>query len=216
MGDAVHGDRAKGDEYFIQVQTDNGGGQQPLRAARRDTAATTPAPVTIAGNTYMGMYANVGSNQLTKFYLVRVPSAAKGHTLVLNFYDIGDANSHGLAAGRAAARQQHRRRVPDNGCTWTGDTTDRRASATRRTRRHAPWGRLTGDHRLQDHRRQRRTASWNAQWSTVTVPIPSNYTCNDADPNGCWLTINYLFAGEVHDVTSWTAALLGDPVRLVK
>ena len=48
------------------------------------------------------------------------------------------------------------------------------------------------------------------------MPIPSDYTCNDADPNGCWLTINYLFNGQVHDVTSWTAALLGDPVRLVK
>ena len=60
----------KGDEYFIQVQTDNGGGSNHF-AMRGVSGGNNGAPVTIAGNTYMGMYANVGSNQLTKFYLVR-------------------------------------------------------------------------------------------------------------------------------------------------
>ena len=50
----------------------------------------------------------------------------------------------------------------------------------------------------------------------MTVPIPSDYTCNDDDPYGCWLTIDYQFNGQVHDVTSWNAFLLGDPVRLTK
>jgi len=59
-------------------------------------------------------------------------------------------------------------------------------------------------------------SNWNAQWSTVTVPIPSGYTCADSDPSGCWITINEKFNGAVHDVTSWNAFLLGDPVRLVK
>ena len=57
---------------------------------------------------------------------------------------------------------------------------------------------------------------WQAQWSTVSVDIPSNYLCKDSDRNGCWFTISYTFDGPVHDVTSWTAALVGDPVRLVK
>ena len=49
-----------------------------------------------------------------------------------------------------------------------------------------------------------------------TIPIPANYTCNDTDPNGCWVKINYQFAGGVTDTTSWNAYLLGDPVRLVQ
>ena len=57
---------------------------------------------------------------------------------------------------------------------------------------------------------------WNAQWSTVTIPIPNNYNCDDGDPLGCWLKINYLFNGGVNDTTSWNAYLLGDPVRLTK
>ncbi len=60
------------------------------------------------------------------------------------------------------------------------------------------------------------SANWNAQWSTVTIPIPSNYTCNDSDSNGCWVKINYVFTGGINDTTSWNAFLLGDPVRLVQ
>ncbi len=62
-----------GDEYFIQVQTDNGSGSNHF-SLRGVTSGNNAGPVTIAGNTYMGVYANVGSNQLTKFYLARVPN----------------------------------------------------------------------------------------------------------------------------------------------
>ena len=88
-------------------------------------------------------------------------------------------------------------------------------SASRRTPRRDPWGPfapisdclITG---VNDGR------NWNGQWSTVTIPIPSGYTCQDSDPHGCWLKINYLFAGGVSDTTSWNAFLLGDPVRLTQ
>ena len=50
----------------------------------------------------------------------------------------------------------------------------------------------------------------------MTIPIPNDYSCNDNAALGCWLKINYLFAGGVADMTSWNAFLLGDPVRLVK
>ena len=50
----------------------------------------------------------------------------------------------------------------------------------------------------------------------MTIPIPSNYTCNDNDPLGCWLKINYIFPAGVNDTTSWNAYLLGDPVRLTE
>ena len=52
--------------------------------------------------------------------------------------------------------------------------------------------------------------------STVTIPIPFGYTRQDRDPEGCWLKLNYLFAGGVSDTTSWNAFLLGDPVRLTQ
>jgi Flp pilus assembly protein TadG len=205
---------AQGDEYFIQVQTDNGGGSNHF--AMRGVNGANPAPVTIAGNTYMGMYANVGT-QLTKFYLVRVPSAAKGHTLVLNFYDIGDADSQGtlqVIPPTDATGSNISGGVFNNGCQWTGDASGSIGFAA--NTQHAPWGDLSPITNCKITGVNAPGTTWNAQWSTVTVPIPNDYACNDGDPQGCWLTINYQFAGPVHDVTSWTAALLGDPVRLVK
>jgi hypothetical protein len=202
---------AKGDEFFIEVKTDNGAGSNHF-ALRGVSGGNNAAPVTIAGNTYMGMYANVGSQQLTKFYLVRVPSAAKSHTLLLNFYDIGDANSQGSL--QVVPPPDSNVGATFNNCRWTGSSAGGATGYSVKSVT-SPWGDLTGITSCKITG-VNGNGVWNGQWSTVSVPIPGNYTCNDADPQGCWLTINYQFAGEVHDVTSWTAALLGDPVRLVK
>jgi hypothetical protein len=209
---------AKGDEFFIQVQTNSntaGSNHFALRAENGNSAA----PATVAGNTYMGMYANVGKLTLTKFYLVRVPSAAKGHTLVLNFYDIGDADSAGTLQVRPPAEATGSNISGDtfnSGCKWTG-TTGSGAEGSDKASPGPPWGPLSAS-AIPSCKISGINAGgrWQAQWSTVTVDIPGDYTCADNDTNGCWLTIDYLFDNQVHDVTSWTAALLGDPVRLVK
>jgi Flp pilus assembly protein TadG len=200
----------KGDEYFIQVQTDNGGGSNHF-SLRGVSSGNTPAPVTIAGNTYMSLFANVGVAH-TKFYLARVPSAAAGHTLVLNFYDIGDADSVGQL--QVLPPDDSNVGASFSGCTWTGSNSNNIGYAANTV--NAPWG---PDGAITDCKVTGVNTSgttWNAQWSTVKVPIPHNYTCNDDDPFGCWLKIDYNFAGAVHDVTSWNAYLLGDPVRLVQ
>jgi hypothetical protein len=51
---------------------------------------------------------------------------------------------------------------------------------------------------------------------TVSIPIPADYRCDDTSPTGSWFRINYQFNGAVSDVTSWTASLTGDPVRIVQ
>ena len=47
------------------------------------------------------------------------------------------------------------------------------------------------------------------------MPIPNSYHCTDSSATGCWFKINYQFNGLVHDVTTWSASLSGDPVRIV-
>jgi len=196
------------------VSTNNGAGSNHF-ALRGVTSGNNSAPVTIAGNTYMGIYANVGSNQSTKFYVVRIPTAARGHILVLNFYDIGDANSTGTLTIVPPPDSNIGASFPDNACTWTGNTTNGAIGYAPNTPSD-PWGPLTGIAGCTIPGVNNVAGSWNAQWSTVRIPIPASYTCNDSDPNGCWITINYLFSGVVHDVTSWNAFLIGDPVRLTK
>ena len=102
-----------------------------------------------------------------------------------------------------------------SGCAWTGNASTGALGSGANTPA-APWGPLTPISDCVITGVNDNHANWNAQWSSVTVPIPAGYTCNDSDPQGCWLKINYQFSGGINDTTSWNAYLLGDPVRLVK
>ncbi|MHB1474631.1 MAG: hypothetical protein ACYCV4_13610 [Dermatophilaceae bacterium] len=50
------------------------------------------------------------------------------------------------------------------------------------------------------------------------MPIPSTYSCSDADPGACWVRLLYDYGSgsAPYDVTSWAANIGGDPVRLVE
>ena len=201
-----------GDEYFIEVTTDAGSQGHNRYSVRGVTGSGSAAPVTVAGNTYMGIYANVGQ-QLTQFYLARVPTAAAHHTLVLNFFDIGDASKPGTLT--IVPPTDSNVGTSFSNCTWTGDIG---GSATGYASNTAvsPWGPNNPISGCQITGVNAPGTSWNGQWSTVTVPIPANYSCRDDDTNGCWVRINYQFQGAISDTTSWNAYLLGDPVRLTK
>jgi hypothetical protein len=52
----------------------------------------------------------------------------------------------------------------------------------------------------------------------MTIPIPSDYNCNYASMGGCWygVTVGFGSGKSVHDVTTWDAQVVGDPVRLIQ
>jgi hypothetical protein len=57
----------------------------------------------------------------------------------------------------------------------------------------------------------------NGRLQTITVPIPTNYTCQDSSQTGCWFRVNFSFPGvTVNDISTWSASILGDPVRIVQ
>jgi hypothetical protein len=203
-----------GDEYFIEISTDHGSSGHNRFALRAETPAGTPAnQVTLAGNTYMGLYANVGGGQTSRFYLARVPSAAKGHTLVLNFFDIGDATGNPNNSLQIIPPTDSNVGSTFSNCKWTGSGND--ALGYSNNTHAAPWGdfNVITDCKISG---VNNGGTWNGQWSTITIPIPGDYTCADADAEGCWLKINYLFQAGINDTTSWNAYLLGDPVRLTQ
>jgi hypothetical protein len=59
-------------------------------------------------------------------------------------------------------------------------------------------------------------AHYNERNVTVDVPIPNNYTCDEDDPLGCWIKVFAKFGGPTSDTTTWSAAILGNPIRLVE
>lgn len=203
-----------GDEYFIEVSTDSQSQGHNRFSLRGVTTSGGAAPVDIAGNAYMGIYANVGSNQLTQFNLVRVPSAGAGHTLQLNFFDIGDAASGSVGTLTIVPPSDSNVGSTFGGCQSTTSAGTGALGFASNTPT-APWGTLSALPNCQITN-VNNGGTWNGQWITVTIPIPANYTCNDSDPKGCWTKINYQFTGGITDTTSWNASLLGDPVRLTQ
>jgi len=60
--------------------------------------------------------------------------------------------------------------------------------------------------------------SYNGQWVTWEIPIPSNYTCDESSATGCWTKLQFVYpAGtNVTDTTTWSAYILGEPVRIIQ
>ena len=52
----------------------------------------------------------------------------------------------------------------------------------------------------------------------VDIKVPGTYTCDVANPMGCWFRIqmSYTAGTQANDTTTWDATIGGDPVRLVK
>ena len=201
--------------YFLQVQTankidgaatPNGGGAN--RFAIRvglGTDFSANNGLHVYGNARMGAYANAtGAN--TQFYLTRVLPGESGKTLVLNFYDTGDASQAGTLAvlpppdsnvGSAFA-----------GCQYTAPP----GNAT-----GPPWGPFTNTAsgcKINNVS----SATFNGQWVTWQIPIPNNYDCNDASPLGCWVRLQFVYPNgtSVQDTTTWSAFILGEPVRIIQ
>jgi hypothetical protein len=202
--------------YFLQVQTATkidgtltplGGGSNryALRVGLGSNFATTNN-VRVYGNQKMGIYANATGAD-TRFYLTRVLPGDAGHTLILQFYDTGDASQ----AGDISVLPPPDSNVSGTlftGCQYTappGNSTG------------PPWGtlvntssgcKITGVS----------SSSYNGQWVTFDIPLPDTYDCNDADPLGCWTRLRFTYPSgtSVSDTTTWQAYMLGDPVRLIQ
>jgi Flp pilus assembly protein TadG len=201
--------------YFLQVQTaykisgaatSNGGGANrfALRAGLGTNFSTTNG-LRIYGNQKMGVYMNATGAD-TRFYLTRILPGEAGKTLVLNFFDVGDGGGpatitvlpppdSNVTAGAFA------------GCTYTAPPGNAVGP---------PWGTVTntspGCQVAVNH------AAFNGQWVTFVVPIPDTYTCTATDNLGCWTRLRFTYPNgtSVQDTTTWSAYILGDPVRLIQ
>jgi hypothetical protein len=203
--------------YFLQVQTNKkidgttapvaGGSNRYAVQVGLGSNFSASNGIRLYGNGRMGIYANA-SGADTRFYLTRILPGEAGKTLVLDFFDTGDASQPGaiqvlpppdsnVAGGTFA------------GCKYTAPPGNSTPSPD--------WGTFVS------------TASactvsgvssstYNGQWVTYQVPIPADYTCNTASATGCWtrLRFSYPTGTTVSDTTSWTAYVMGQPVRLIQ
>lgn len=160
------------------------------------TGIPNGANVSLYANGKLPIYVNAGNNATPTFYLARITPSAAGRTLHLEFFDIGDV-SGGTTNMQVLPPSEYAATFA--GCTYQRDN----AAATA-----APTCSQTG----------MASGQYNGRLVTVTVPIPSDYTCNVADPAGCWVRVQLSFSAgaQPQDTTTWSANVDGDPVRLVQ
>ena len=206
--------------YFLQVQTGkkidgtaapNGGGSNRYSirvGARLELHASNGLHV--YGNQKMGAYANAtGAN--TQFFLTRMLPGEAGKTLVLNFYDTGDASQAGTLAVLPPADSNVTRRCVRELPVHRNPRATPPARPGARFSNTSSGCKITGVSNTG-------TPNYNGQWVTWEIPIPGTYTCNSADPLGCWTRLRFIYpvGTSVSDTTTWSAYILGEPVRLIQ
>ena len=135
-----------------------------------------------------------------------------GKTLVLNFYDTGDASQPGTLAVLPPPDSNVTGGVFAN-CLFTAPP----GNAT-----GPPWGTfITTAVRLQDHRESatRERPNYNGQWVTWRDPDPGELHLQRRRPAraaGRKLQFIYPAGTSVSDTTTWSAYILGEPVRLIQ
>ncbi len=152
----------------------------------RTSTTSGPAPM-IYGLGDMSIYTNVDMG-LTDFHLTRIEDEQAGKTLVVEFWDAGDVNNGGV--DDTLTIKTGSGSIP--ACTWTASNGDSGSSCIINVS----------------------AKKYNNELITVVIPIPEDYTCTGDE---CWFHVEYDYTGtQVHDTTSWTAYITGNPIRLVE
>ena len=186
-----------GQDYSIQVQTIGGSG--PNKFGLRGQVSGSNEAVSIFADGRMSINTNKPAGT-ADFKIARLDSSAAGRTLVIRLFDVGDA-SDPLTV----------RIMQPDAAAVTGSALDS----------NDPWptctgtGPVAGD--LPGCSVTTTYATNGGRWQTISIPVPSDYSCqSDEDQARCWVRINVTAPGAQRDITTWTATLEGDPVRLVE
>lgn len=159
--------------------------------------------VTLAAKGRLPIFANA-SGADTRFYLARVLPNDAGRTLRVRLFDMGDAGSAGeLQVLPPRAPGEYSETDVFSGCSFSKDS-----------------GSIAGSDIVASTCTLKNVdnAKYNGREIVIDVPIPQNYTCQALLPTGCWIKIKakYPAGTTVNDITTWSAAILGNPVRLVE
>jgi Flp pilus assembly protein TadG len=180
-------------EWLIQVKSNGAGadtatGSNHFGIRAYGSSVGDASAISVSGREKMSIDSN-RPGAITEFYLARVPSGAAGQVLKVNLFDVGDSSTSGTIKVISPSGGDY------SGCTGAGVTTSINSDCS-----------FTAN------------STFNGKWQTVSIPIPSGYTCDDTVQTACWVKLRYDYGASSvpTDVTTWTANIEGDPVRLVE
>jgi hypothetical protein len=184
--------------------TTSGEGQNSF-GIRAVTAPGLEDDVAVSGYARMPIFANAASAQST-FNLIRVLPAAAGKSIKFSFFDVADCTGACTGTVQVIVPSDATGSITSNpfreGCRTFGGSASAAGVA----------GQL-----LSSCGTQVTNATNNGKLQTMSVPIPTDYTCNYASFGGCWYKVKVSYPGaQVNDITTWDADIAGDPVRLIE
>ena len=141
------------------------------------------------------IYANANAANTT-FYLARITPNDAGRTLRITLFDMGDASQAGTLQILPPAEYAS----TISGCTFARDD----------------GGSLSYSGSTCELYNVSAGNGFNGRIVDVDIPIPEDYTCSIASATGCWFRVLADFPSVVQDTTTWSATILGNPVRLVE
>jgi hypothetical protein len=157
--------------------------------------------VAVSGWDRMPIYANSDAAETT-FNLIRVLPGAAGQFISFDFFDAGDAAAAGVVQVIPPGDATYTEAFPSPGCSSEGGSAGDGQNLVNCT------AYLT---------RSGTTANNNGKTQTINIPIPPDYDCDATVLTNCWYQVKIAFGtGDVHDVTTWDAEIVGDPVRLIE
>lgn len=156
------------------------------------TPAGPENKVSISAWKSMRIFVN-GSSATTTFNLVRVIPAAQGKTLNFGFFDVGEGAKTGASMKLVPPSDSNLTSATN--CVATGFRNQNLANCSLPI-----------------------STDFNGKMQNIKAPIPANYTCNWSAMGGCWwkVIVDFKTTDGVHDATTWTAGITGDPVRLLE
>jgi hypothetical protein len=219
---------AAGSTYLINVRTSQpqfrGAGVNGYAVQAVASGSTQPA-VYAYGD--MAMRNNVASGDAT-FYLAEVGPEYAGKVLTVDLWDPGDASQtaylYPMMPSTSAPKPV--RNVAQNDCTYTASPSPNAAGgsgsaggATGSQVTTARGSDVSGQCGVRTNNGG--TNLYNDEWLRLRIKVPSDYTCTkginpETTAGSCWWGIKYNFAGAANDVTTWKAAIEGNPVHLVE
>ena len=157
----------------------------------RTSTTSGPTPK-IYGLADMSIFINVDAeddeDRRSMFYLARVEDRYAGGTLIVELWDPGDVDAGG-GKDRVTISSGHGSTL---NCSWaaSGGAGDTSCSV------------------------EVTAGLYDNQLITVTIPIPGTYSCSG---DACWFRVTYQYTGDrIHDTTTWSAFIAGNPIRLVE
>ena len=156
------------------------------------TLNTNGGNVTVHAEGHLPIFAN-SDNANPEFHLARVLEVSRDRTLTVEIFDIGDAGSLSMTVLPPADSNMSN----FSGCEFeleghsnTPNTNSSTCSVT-----------TTGD--------------YNGRVLLIQVPLPDSYECDETVSTGCWVKLR-MNGSDIHDFTTWSAYISGDPVRLIE